>query len=744
MSSMKDRFQVAEERAARLLREMSLEEKTGQLEQRLYGFRCYHRTETGYELTEEFKAEVERCRGLGCLYGLFRADPWSGADYRTGIPFEDRVLVANMVQRYVTEHSPHGIPVLISSEVCHGMQALDSTIFPVNLAVGASFDPELYERICRCAAREAAETGSHLLLSPCLDVCRDPRWGRTEECYGEDPCLSSRMTEALVRGFQADGRTGVVMKHFCGQGGAEGGRNLNVCSVGPRELREIHLPPAVAGVRAGALGMMAAYNEIDGIPCHANGPLLNGVMREDYGFKGIFMADGTAIDRLILLTGDYTEAAALALNSGVDVGLWDRAFSELGEAVRTGRVSEEVLDRAVLRVLTLKFYLGLMDEPLLPPPAFRKFSGRPLALKMAEESCVLVKNEGILPLRRSGRLLICGPLAEDFYALLGDYTPPMPEGHLMTMAEGIRLAFPDSEIEVEPGCRMRERDPALLRRACQAAERADAVILVLGGSSARDFTTLFSDTGAAVSGGEQMDCGEGVDLAEIELAPCQSELAEALAQRNKKVVAVLNEGRPYGIERVMKACGAVLISFYNGELTGEAVGELLAGKRSPSGRMPVSCPRNSAQLPVFYNARDIGIPADYADGKNRALIPFGFGLSYAELSYENLRVTHQETAAGILEGKVFCVAVDVVNRSDIEADDSVLLFLKDPVSSVSRRIRELKAFRRITLRPGEKRTVEFSLDFESFAVWSRNERWELEPGRFLLSVGSLQLSIDVV
>ena len=411
-------------RVADLLARMTLREKVGQLNQRMYGWDAYRRRPDGrFELTEALYEETDRFEGLGALYGLLRADAWSGVDHSTGADADAGPVLAHLVQRHVLERSRLGIPALFVEEVPHGLMALDGTVLPVNLAVGATWDPDLYERAASHAAAELRARGGHLALVSALDIARDPRWGRTEECFGEDPYLAARLTEALVRGMQGDveerggfasAKAPVVLKHFAGQGATVGGRNSAESELGPRELHEIHLPAARAGVRAGAAAVMAAYNEVDGIPCSANGPLLNGLLRDRWGFGGLVMADGLAVDRLARITGDKVSAGALALNSGIDLSLWDEGFTHLAEAVERGLVEESTLDTAVARVLTLKFRLGLFEHPCTAPKSPSAEDGRVLSTALARSSVTLLHNQaGALPIDPAtvSRIAVIGPHA---------------------------------------------------------------------------------------------------------------------------------------------------------------------------------------------------------------------------------------------------------------------------------------------------------------------------------------------
>lgn len=391
-----------EERAKDLLGKMTLQEKVGQLNQRLYGFRIYERQGEEFTLTEEFKEEVERMGGLGVLYGLYRADPWADKDEKTGIVLELSAKAYNIVQKYVIDHSRLGIPMMMSTECPHGHQALGGGLLPVNLAAGATFDPELLSEGYKACGKQLKSGHVDLALMSALDMARDPRWGRSEECYSEDPCLAASMAKAAVTGMQSTG-VGSVAKHFCAQGETTGGVNASAARIGERELREIHFPSAKACCEAGVEGIMAAYNEIDGVYCHRNAWLLRDVLRGEMGFDGIVMADGLAVDFLKNTEGDTLHAGVAARKAGVDVSLWDEAFSRLGEAVEQGLLDESEIDESVLKVLKLKFEKGLFEHPYMEENMLTpEEAGIPeVSLSLARESAVLLKNEeSVLPLAK--------------------------------------------------------------------------------------------------------------------------------------------------------------------------------------------------------------------------------------------------------------------------------------------------------------------------------------------------------
>lgn len=763
MEVYQDPAYSVEERTEDLLARMTLKEKVGQLNQQMYGWDAYSRDGSRVRLTEAFKRQVAFGDGMGALYGLFRADPWSAVTYQNGIPTEDNARFANELQRYVKEHTRLGIPVLLSEECPHGHQALDGTLLPVNLNIGATWNPPLAERAYAQVASEIRARGAHLGLVSTLDILQDPRWGRSEECYGEDPYLASRLTAAAVRGLQgtrpedllASDKVAAVLKHLCAQGAGQGGHNAGPAAIGERELREIHLPAAKAGMAAGAAGFMAAYNEIDGVPCHANETLLTGILREEWGFDGIVMADGCAIDRLLALSGDHAGAAATALTAGVDLSLWDTAFTKLEEAVRQGKVDESMIDRAVRRVLRLKFRLGLFENPYaderLPATVVGSAKTRELNLQLARESVVLLRNgedgqKGILPLNGSvKRIAVIGPNADRLYHQLGDYTSIQREGTGTTVLQGIVKAAPAGvEIVHERGCGIRDRSRDGFAAAVAAARSADVAVVAIGGSSARRFDEAFDSNGEAiVSAGNpsEMDCGEGVDLADLRLGGVQEELVREIAATGTPVVAVVIQGRPHALTDIVDRCAAVLCAWYPGPEGGTAIGEILFGAVNPSGKLPVSLPRSSAQLPVYYNQKNPGRPRPYVDMPASALYPFGYGLSYTTFEYGEITLSRESVTAEEIEaGACVEVRLTVTNSGALAGAETVQLYVQAGESPITRRTLELKGFRKVWLEPGAGETIVFELGKEELAIWDRRMAFTVAPCRLSVRVGSSSAS----
>jgi beta-glucosidase len=691
-----------------LVSRMTLREKAGQLNQRMYGWDAYRRTsDGGFELTEALHAETDRFEGLGALYGLQRADAWSGVEHGSGPGAQDGAALAELVQRHVVGRSRLGIPALFVEEVPHGLMALDGTVLPVNLAIGATWDPDLHERAAAHTAAELRARGGHVALVSALDIVRDPRWGRTEECFGEDPYLAARLTEALVRGMQgvpgddvfAADKAPVVLKHFAGQGATVGGRNSAESELGLRELHEIHLPAARAGVRAGAAAVMAAYNEVDGMPCSGNRALLTGLLREDWGFDGLVMADGLAVDRLARITGDKVSAGALALDSGVDLSLWDEGFTHLEEAVERGLVSERTLDTAVARVLRLKFRLGLFDQQdaTARPPA----GGAAISREAARAAVTLLRNDGVLPVgAHVSRIAVLGPQAATTAHQLGDYTAPQRPGTGSSVLDALRrLAPPGLEIRHTPGCSLTGADLSGIPEAIAQAAASDLAVLVLGGSSARTPETEFDANGAARKTVSEMTCGEGVDLAGLRLGTAQYALLDAVVATGTPTAVVLIQGRPH---LVPDTAAALLTAWYPGPWGGEAIAGVLLGLTEPAGRLPVSVPRSAAQLPVYYNHKDTEY-GGYVDESAKPRYSFGHGLSYTSFAYGTPRLMG------------LTVEVDVTNTGQRYGRSVVQVYLRRLLTPTWPRTLELCAFEGVGLAPGERRTVSLTLDPEQLA-----------------------------
>lgn len=731
-----------EARAEDLISRMTLREKIGQLTQRLYGFGIFTRNGDSVEFNEEFTGEVERYSGLGALYGLHRADPWSGKNFETGLDGVLSCRARNQVQRYVLEHSRLGIPVLFSTECPHGHQALDGYLLPVNLASACTFSPALLEEAVEISGRQLKEMGVDLALMSVLDMLRDPRWGRSEECFGEDPYLTCRMAEAAVKGMQAQG-VDVTAKHMCAQGETTGGVNASAARIGQRELREIHLPPVKACVDAGVASFMAAYNEIDGVYCHGNPWLLRRVLRDEYGFRGFVMSDGVAIDQLDAVTGDRTASGALALNAGVDMGLWDTGFQQLEEAVARGMVEEKTIDEAVRRILVVKFRRGLFENPYVPEnDHWQTYTYRdyPQVKRLAEHSLVLLKNrDGLLPLDAGSPVTIglTGPNADHIYNQLGDYTPPLRKDQGITPLQGLRDALEGkaAKLVYTRGCSMFGKHDDV-NHAVQALSGSDVVVVCLGGTSSR-FTSAdaeFDSNGAVKNqGAVTMDCGENVDCASVRLPGSQLALLKALKEAGKQVVSVIIGGRPYEMEEVEANSDAIVYAFYPGLTGGEAIAKLLLGRIEPAGRLSASLPDHAGQIPVYYNSKDSYNAGRYYDVP-KPRYGFGSGMSYTAFEYALVKAP----AEGDLS-----VTFTVRNTGSRDGWAVPQLYLHRTQGVVTSRIRQLCGFDKLFLKPGESGTVTISIPRDSLMQWDAAMEPVCPHGRiqwFLRDLGADQLS----
>ncbi|MGL9749291.1 glycoside hydrolase family 3 N-terminal domain-containing protein [Enterococcus sp. DIV0170] len=720
------------ERVADLLSRMSIEEKAGQVNQHLYGWECYEKKVNGQvSLTDKFKAHVEWGGGLGALYGLFRADPWSKVGFENGIAAADSWKLANQVQEYVINHSRWKIPALLVEECPHGHQGLEGTSYPTNIGRGNSFNTELTKKSSQLMAQELAAKGVHLALVSTLDLVKDPRWGRSEECFGEDPILAAKMSEAVVTGFQGDlitdeksyldltvdeinrqpDQIGVVLKHCIAQGEALGGHNSGTVTLGRREFQDVYFP--LLESTRNAVGVMAAYNDVDGVPCHINGQLFQNILRKQLGYQGIVMADGIALDRLQDVFSDKVTSANAALQAGVDLSLWDETYLQIADGVKTKKIMESALDAACARVLGIKFLLGLFEHPFLKDPSQKLTEVLSAAKKInaqaAEESLTLLKNNGLLPLDRSIRkLAVIGPNADSVYALLGDYSAPQSsEMAEKTIYQQVKQAFSESEVVYAEGCEVRnkENQHEKIEEAIKVCRGADTILVVLGGSSARNFDMEFLNNGAVSSKGINMDSGENVDVASLSLGGEQLTLLRKLKKLGIPIVTVMIQGRTYDLQEVQQLSDAVLVGWFPGQEGGGAIARTLLGINNPSGRLSVSYPLNSEQLPVYYYQRAASKKDDYYDESGAPLHAFGYGLSYTSFSYENLHVTP--------ESDKIIISLTVKNDGEIAGKESVLVFVRLLGGAVIQRHKLLKEFIKVELAPNESTEVTFSVPLEA-------------------------------
>jgi len=719
---------------------MNIAEKVGQVNQHLYGWECYEKNGDKIELTEKLKEHVKWGGGLGALYGLFRSDPWSKTDYKNGIPAKESWKVANLVQEYVLQHSRWKIPVLLVEECPHGHQGLDGISYPTNIGRGNTFNVALLEQSSRLMAKELAAKGVHLALVSTLDLAKDPRWGRTEECFGEDPILSARFSEAVVRGFQGEiisekvsfldqtveeinkkkDQIGVVLKHCIAQGEALGGHNSGTVTIGRREFSDIY-GPLLKSTR-NAVGVMAAYNDIDGVPCHINRALFEQTLRKEIGYQGIVMADGVALDRLSDVFTDKKTAAAYALAAGIDLSLWDETYTKIAEAIDNQVVDEKLLDQAVRRVLSVKFLLGLFEQPFANDPKeywdHLMEESEHLNLETAKESITLLKNDGILPLDQQVKnIAVIGPNAHDVYHLLGDYSAPQTEDRLKkTIVQEIKTEFPQSKVSYAQGCEVRNQEDQeeKLLEAVTLAQNSDVIIAVLGGSSARKFDMEFLRNGAVSSKGINMDSGENVDVASLSLGGYQEQLIEQLYQLGKPIITILVQGRPYDLMKIESFTNAIATAWFPGQEGGKAIAQMISGRNNPSGRLSLSYPRNSRQLPVYYYQRAASKQENYYDLSGSPFYPFGHGLSYTTFEYSQMEVKTDID-------KVI-ISIKVKNTGSVSGKTSTLVYVRLIDGAVIQRTKLLKAFRKDELRSQEERLLVFELTSEDFSYMDIDDK----------------------
>lgn len=728
--------------AKELLKKLTLEEKVAQLSQTVAGYRGFVREGENFRFSPEFYSFIEKYGAMGAISNILRADNFAIKKVSDGIEPRHRVKVANQLQREVLERARVPIPVLIEVEANHGVMALGSQVFPTNLGMGCAFNDELYGRVMRSVGKEIELSANHVAMTTMLDMARDPRWGRTEEFFSEDPYLAASYARSGVREFKRN-RALMCCKHFCATGDGFGGLNTAEVNVGARELHDIHLPPSRAAIESGADLIMAAYNTVDGIPCHVNGYILRDVLRGELGFGGIVLSDGWGVERAIEQMGyDAERGATAVLSAGVDLSLADHgAFLHLIAACRRGMIEESVIDAAVLRILEKKYELGLFDNPYADDDLslvayINSGEQKRLAYESACESLVLLKNNGILPLDKKKRVGLFGAHADNINYLLGDYTALQEDSAHKT----VRDVF-ESEFEtVAYNCGWDfDGDGRNLDEAVRIAKECDVAVVTVGGSSARSLAGVVTDSrnGAVISSSGFLDCGEGCDLADIRLPGNQTELVKRLREEGVPVVAVLIAGRPYEMTEVNSLADAVLCAWYPGAEGGYAICDVLTGKVNPSGKLSVSIPSGSSCLPAYYNryekevlgAKRKAYNRTYLDNLSPVLYPFGYGLSYSSFEYLSLEVNR-------LAKNSFEVLVTVKNSSRVAGKEVVQLYIRGKGNSVRRRAKELRGYEKIYLEPGEAKTVRFTLGYDELKVYSVNQRYEVEDASVTVMVGS--------
>ncbi len=731
----------AEQRVQDLLARMTLEEKVGQLRCTL-AWNYYEIQGKKVVPSESFKKDIKE-GNIGMLWATYRADPWTQKSLANGLNPQLAAMAGNALQKYVIENTRLGIPLFLAEEAPHGHMAIGTTVFPTGLGMAATWSPETAEAMGRVTSKEVRLQGGHISYGPVLDLSRDPRWSRVEESMGEDPVLTGAIGAAVVRGL-GGGRlsdpysTIATLKHFIAYGTTEGGQNGNQSIPGTRDLLQNFFPPFRQAIDAGARSIMTSYNSLDGIPSSCDSYLYRDILRRQWGFKGFVVSDLYSIDGICEthhVAKTLQEAAAMALEAGVDVDLGGRAYAELIDAVRKGKVSESLVDKACARVLLEKFEMGLFEHPYVDVKAaakeVRSEASMNVALEAARKSVTLLKNEqNILPLRKDVKVAVVGPNADNIYNMLGDYTAPQDAGNVKTILMGVKEKLPAANVEYVKGCAVRDVGNSDIDAAVAAARRADVVIACVGGSSARDFKTSYKATGAAeadIASVSDMDCGEGYDRATLSLLGRQQELLEALKGAGKPIVVIYIEGRPLLKNWAAEHADALLTAYYPGQEGGRAIADVLFGDVNPAGRLPMSVPVSEGQLPVYYNKR-APLPHNYVEMSAASLYPFGYGLSYTTFKYSNLNIAQM----GIHS---FKVSFDVTNTGSRDGEEVVQLYLHDREASVVQPMKQLKHFSRVMIKKGETARISFALTPEDLQFIGRDLQPTIESGDFDIFIG---------
>ena len=690
-----------------LLSQMTLDEKVGQL--------C---CPIGFNLDDEAYHRLMDTLPVGGLWAVQRADPWSQKTLETGPDARESALIFNAMQRYAVENTRLGIPIYFAEECPHGLMAVGANVFPTGLGLAATWDDELLYRVGDAIGAEAAGRGAQFAFGPVIDIARDPRWSRVEETMGEDPYLSGMCGSAVIRGMQQ--HLAATVKHFAAYGIPEGGHNGAAAQTGPKMLASDYLSNFEMAVKDGAKSIMTSYNAIDGTPCTSNSYLLKDILREQWGFKGIVFSDlGSiwALHSTHRTAESQLEATAQAINAGVDIDLGGSNYGKyLKTAVENGLVPMKNVDDAVRRMLRFKYEIGLFDNPYIEIPDDKNVES--LILEASVKSIVLLKNDGILPLSKNyKKIAVIGPNADNVYNQLGDYTAPQHPDDVVTVFEGIRnRASADTKILYAKGCSIRDERDADFQEAVKTAKAADVTVLVVGGSSARDFKTSYESTGAALVSDHisDMDCGEGYDRVSIELSGLQEDLIKEIAKLNKPLIVIYIEGRPTLKNTANTSANALLTAFYPGAQGGNAIADVIFGNYNPAGRLPMSQPRSTGQIPVYYSQPK---PHDYLECESSPLFCFGYGLSYTKFEYKNLNINKLDNTIK--------VSVDVTNIGDYDGDEVVQLYLRDEYATVTPAEKLLKGFKRVFIQKADIQHVTFTIPTEN-----------LEPGEFTIMVGA--------
>ncbi len=690
---------------------LTIKQKVGQINQYLYGWECFEKVDEKVVLSEKLKEHINQFDGIGAIYGLFRADPWSTINYQNGLSYSERIQVINLIRKYIKDNCSVPIMPLIVEEMPHGHQGLDSVCYPVNIAVGATFNPKLYEQIINEQLNYANYHHINVGLISGLDVARDSRWGRTEETFSSDPYLASRFTKVISEKFKNE-RTVACLKHFAAQGAPYMGLNSGSVNIGERELREIHLLPTEVAAKEVDF-IMAAYNEIDGVPCHANKKLLRTILRSEFGFNGVVMADGQALNRLVNSTIDKYNAAKIALESGVGISLWDYVYLEIEEAYNRKLINSELIDEAASRVLKIKEKLGLFGYSEVKEESTDL--SQKLNYQIASESIILQKNDdNYLPISPHDKTLIIGDMFDNLYTFLGDYTAFQNLDKYKNLKQVLEKNMEDVTFKAIEQCI--DQDKSFL-------SKFDKVIVVGGGSSARDFSMEFEDNGALKSGSTFVDSGENVDVGQITLQSKQYQMCKHLADNNINYGFICIQGRPYALKNIAYDALAILSCYYNGQMGPQAIFDTLVGINNPSGKNPITMPHQPEYYGFEYNNKQDMRKEDYINGKFCGF-EFGHGLSYSNFIYSDMNFIDD------------VISINISNDSNISGYETIQLYIVKPNTVVTKRKRELVSFKKVMIEANSQKTVKFEIDHSMYCSLDINLQKHVENGEYTFIIGT--------
>ena len=732
----KDSTAPVKDRVEDLLKRMTLEEKVGQMNQ-FVGVE--HIKANSAVMTEE---ELKNNTANAFYPGFTEKDieKWTEEGLIGSFLHVLTIEEANYLQSLAMK-SRLQIPIIFGIDAIHGnANAPDNTVYPTNINLACSFDTLMAYKIARQTAKEMRAMNMHWTFNPNVEVARDARWGRVGETYGEDPYLVTLLGVQSVKGYQGNlnGNEDVLacIKHFVGGSEPINGTNGSPTDLSERTLREVFFPPFEAGVKAGAMSLMTAHNELNGIPCHSNEWLMHDILRGEWNFPGFVVSDWMDIEHIHDLHAtaeNLKEAFYQSIMGGMDMHMHGIHWNEMVvELVKEGRIPESRIDESVRRILDIKFRLGLFEQPYADEAETMKVrlcdEHRATALESARNGIVLLKNDGILPLDASKykKIFVTGPNA-DTHVILGDWAVPQPEGNVVTVLKGLKDAAPNATFSfLDFGWNIRTMDPAKVKQAAGMARQADLAIVVVGENSMREHWS-------------EKTCGENTDRSDINLPGLQQELVETIQNTGVPTIVILVNGRPLGVEWIADHVAALIEAWEPGSFGGQAIADILYGKVNPSAKMPITVPRNVGQIQSVYNHKLTSNWFPYAIGKNGPLFHFGYGLSYTTYQYTNLRLSKSE----ISTDETLTASIDITNTGQMDGDEIVQLYIGDDFSSVTRPLKELKGFKRISLKKGEQKTVTFDITPHMLSFYDTDMNFRVEKGTFKIMVGSSSRDEDL-